>query len=189
MANNKKTKPVNWDKIKIEYITTPISQRKLAEKYGVPYATLRDRCKNEGWYEEKQNHHSKVVADTVDRIASQQTEQLAKECSIAEQFIELIEKSLQDTSNYDEITTYMGQVVKTGRVDTKAVVNAANAFTKFMDIKMICKGYKTVQEQDAHDIALRKLELEEKRLNSGDNADNTIEIVLSDEVKELFDES
>lgn len=60
-----KRKKVNWNKVKTEYITTDISQRKLADKHGIPYPTLRKRCRTEAWYEQKKAYCSKVVTKAV----------------------------------------------------------------------------------------------------------------------------
>lgn len=40
---------VDWAKIRNEYISTGISTRKLAEKYGVSANTLQARAKREKW--------------------------------------------------------------------------------------------------------------------------------------------
>lgn len=168
-----KKRTVNWEKIKIEYITTSISQRKLAEKYKVSFPTLRDRCKNEGWYAEKLQYRDKVVADAKDIIAKKDTDILVKEYDIACQFITLIEKSLNnDEFNFETLT------------DSTKVVNAAKALTSFMDIKRICKGHQTAKEKQAHDIAIRRLELEEKKADKENSIDKEIVVKLSNEVKE-----
>ena len=44
---------MSWRKIKAEYIAGGISQRKLAEKYGVSWATLRRRANLEKWNEKR----------------------------------------------------------------------------------------------------------------------------------------
>ncbi len=169
-----KKKTVNWEKIKIEYVTTNISQRDLAKKHKIPYATVRDRSKTEGWYVEKKQYRSKVVADAKNIIAKKNTDILVREYDIACQFVKLIEQSVK---NDDYITP-------DGLLNTKTVLQAAKALAAFMDIKRICKGHQTIQEQQAHDIALRKIELEEKKVNREDNSDNEIIVTLSDDVKE-----
>lgn len=55
---------VDWLAIKTEYINGGISYRKLAEKYGVPFPTLRDRAAREAWKEEKKEQRNKVVTNT-----------------------------------------------------------------------------------------------------------------------------
>lgn len=64
----KETKRTNnkydWAVIKTEYLTTPISIRKLATKYDIPYNTINSRSNKEKWASEKQSIQSKIEAET-----------------------------------------------------------------------------------------------------------------------------
>lgn len=60
---------VDWNAIKAEYIGGNISQRKLAEKYGVPYNTLKEHSIKGGWVEGRNKTHSKVIAKAQQRTA------------------------------------------------------------------------------------------------------------------------
>lgn len=173
-----KKKPVNWEKLKIEYVTGHISQRDLAAKYSVPYSTIRARSIKDKWVDEKRQYSSKVVADAKERLGKKETDILVKEYQIACGFVKLIEKSLSDEDNYAETAVSQGDVFKTGRVDTKALLNAANALQKFMDIKRVCKGHQTIQEIQQHELALKRLEIEEKRAQKDDNFDNELHISI-----------
>ena len=51
---------MNWRKIKAEYIAGGISQRKLAEKYGVTWGTLRRRANLEKWNTKRKNAEKKA---------------------------------------------------------------------------------------------------------------------------------
>ena len=59
---------VNWRKIKAEYIAGGISQRALAEKYGVPTGTLRKKAHLEKW-----NTKRKVTETKMEQKVSQKT--------------------------------------------------------------------------------------------------------------------
>lgn len=61
----------DWVKIKTEYVTTQISQRALAEKYKVSFATLRRRATREEWSKLKKEHEHKVSTNV-----TQKTEEL-----------------------------------------------------------------------------------------------------------------
>lgn len=51
---------MSWRKIKAEYIAGGISQRALAEKYGVPWGTLRKRANLEGWNAKRKSAEKKA---------------------------------------------------------------------------------------------------------------------------------
>lgn len=46
-------KRIDWAAIQAEYIGGNIGQRRLAEKHGIAFGTLRDKAKAEGWYQLK----------------------------------------------------------------------------------------------------------------------------------------
>ena len=65
--------PVDWKKIKSDYIAGGTSYRKLAEKYGVSFSTLKDIARKEKWTDlrEKAQHCFEIrqrCAQMVDKI-------------------------------------------------------------------------------------------------------------------------
>ena len=60
---------VSWRKIKAEYIAGGISQRKLAEKHGVPYGTLQKRARVEKWNGKRKNAEAKAVEKVTQKTA------------------------------------------------------------------------------------------------------------------------
>ena len=177
---------VNWKKIKTEYITTSISQRKIAEKYGVPFPTLRDRCVNEKWYEKKKAHRNKVVTNATSRIAEKQVDLLVNEFETACKFVDLIKDSLSKKSNYEEVMLdFESGIVKTGRIDTKAILNATNSLQRLIDIKRVCTDHQTINEKQRHEIELEKLALERKKAEKDGNSDKEIRIVIDSNSSEI----
>ena len=64
MAEKEKKKP-DWAKIKAEYVAYRTPYRKLAEKYGVSFSTLKERARRERWTEDaKATGKSENKADT-----------------------------------------------------------------------------------------------------------------------------
>ena len=55
----------DWVKIKTEYITTQISQRALAEKYGVTKSVLSKKAVGEGWAKQRQDYRDKSGAKAI----------------------------------------------------------------------------------------------------------------------------
>lgn len=78
--NNEKR--VDWNSIRAEYIAGGIGQRKLAEKHGVPYRTLRDHSESEGWVKDRDNTRRMAVAK-----ASQKTAESAASNAVTAQRI------------------------------------------------------------------------------------------------------
>lgn len=65
--NNEKR--VDWNVIRAEYVAGGISQRKLAEKYGVSYPTLRKQADSKGWVKEREAATRKAVEKASQDVA------------------------------------------------------------------------------------------------------------------------
>lgn len=59
----------DWNAIRAEYIGGGVSQRDLAEKYGVTYAAIRNRAEKDGWVELRDEAQRKSNAAATQRIA------------------------------------------------------------------------------------------------------------------------
>ena len=68
---------IDWNKIKTEYVTSNISCRKLAEKYGVSASTLMQKSAAEGWADQRKQYRSKTEAKTIEKIIERQSEEQA----------------------------------------------------------------------------------------------------------------
>ena len=60
---------VNWRKIKAEYIAGGISQRALAEKYGIPQITVERRAKLEKWTRQRKAAEEKAIEKVSEKTA------------------------------------------------------------------------------------------------------------------------
>ena len=68
---------MDWDAIKQEYISTNISQRELAEKYGVSVSSLGKKCASEGWSGLRKKFRKKVEKKTMEKISRKKACELA----------------------------------------------------------------------------------------------------------------
>ena len=62
-------KRIDWSAIKAEYIGGGISQRKIAEKYGVPYHVVRNKAENEDWIGLREKAQRKSDARITQKVA------------------------------------------------------------------------------------------------------------------------
>lgn len=66
---------IDYGPVKDEYITTEVSIRALAAKYGVSFGSLAERSRKEGWLQLRQAHGRSVAAKTYEGMAMQIAEQ------------------------------------------------------------------------------------------------------------------
>ena len=62
-------KAVSWRKLKAEYVAGGISQRKLAEKYGVPFGTLQRQARVKKWNAARKAAESKAIENVTQKTA------------------------------------------------------------------------------------------------------------------------
>lgn len=87
---------MDWLKIKTEYITTDISYRKLAEKYGINYSVLGARGRAEGWVEQRTQFQAKTHTKTVEKIAEKKARQAAKVGDLADKLLIKLEQAIEE---------------------------------------------------------------------------------------------
>ena len=59
----------DWNAIRAEYIGGGVSQRKLAEKYGVSFNTLKDKANAEGWADAREKAHNNATTKAQQAVA------------------------------------------------------------------------------------------------------------------------
>lgn len=162
-------KKPNWKKISTEYITGDISQRDLAKKHGVPFRTLQDRCRAEGWVAQKKEHRARAVSMACELIAQEQARDTAALITqSAEKLLEAANTAISQlqtpvTAWKCEEETGDGKITReyltldpgsTGAVDAKALRNIAGALKDIAQILNL-RPQLDQEEQEARIAALR----------------------------------
>lgn len=183
-------KKPNWKKIATEYITGDIGQRELAKKHGVPFRTLQDRCRAEGWVAQKKEHRAKSVSMACELIAREQARDTAALITqSAEKLLEAANTAISQlqtpvTAWKCEEETNNGKITReyltldpgnTGAVDAKALRNIAGALKDIAQILSL-RPQLDQQEQEARIAALRA----RAAADEGDKDDDgTIRLIMA----------
>ena len=94
---------MDWKRIKAEYIAGGTSYRKLAEKYGVSFNTLKTRAKEEQWYELRQQKDHKTTTKIVESLSDKDAEKAVDIIDVADKLLEKIEEVAGMISDPDSI--------------------------------------------------------------------------------------
>lgn len=129
---------VEWQKIKAEYISGNTSYRKLAEKHGISFNTLKDRAVAEQWYQLRQQNHNK----TTTRIVKANQDKDVKKA------VDIIDVA-------DKLLAKVAEVMDTMVVDTQSLKQLTSALKDLRDIKGI-KSEADMREQEARIEKLRR---------------------------------
>lgn len=85
-----------WEKIKTEYITSDISYRNLADKYGLAYGRLQKRGFDENWKASRAEYKENLLKKSIDLICDEQAERIARAIRIGDTMLDKVEESLKE---------------------------------------------------------------------------------------------
>lgn len=158
----------DWNTIKTEYVTTRISYRDIADKYGVPWRTIAHRGKVEKWPELRERNTDKVVTKMIAKEAKKQIDRYQKVLSVTDKLLEKIE---------DAINIIDGEGIN---VD-KAGVRALSAAIK--DIKEI-QSLKSDIDRREQEARIKKMEREAEEGNIADDESGRFGVLILPPIEE-----
>lgn len=150
---------MDWKAIRTEYITGDISYRKLAEKHGVSFSTLRHKAIEEQWYNQKAQNCNKIVTKSIEKIVEKESTKLAK---TDEKYYRILDKLFDKAEELVENTPVWQLTMLKDMATTMKYLKECKSIKSDVDIR----------EQEAR---IKKLEAEVQ----ADNKDTkvTVEIV------------
>lgn len=192
---------VDWQAMKIEYITTATSYRKLAEKYGVSRVQVGNVGKEEGWVELRRQHLAETLTKTLEADVDHRADRLTRILNATDKLLDKIEQAITelDIQIYKEVKKE--KVIEYNnerRPDkaTKEIIHEEETVTEvstiidragLMQIANALRGVKEVQmlkteldrqEQEARIANLRK------HADKDDSKNEDIQITFAEELEE-----
>jgi hypothetical protein len=192
---------VDWEKIRIEYITTDTSQSKLAKKYGLPKSTIAQRSLRESWVEKREQFKSKVETKTLAKTANSEANRLARLMETTAKAIDVAVRAFEDDMQFNRYLVERRVKYATADVDTDEEGNARlvaerqwteeQVFHKtdtkaLKDITGVLKdltglmrdfyNIPTPAQAEAQRIAAERLELDKRRADADDQTDTELTV-------------
>jgi transposase-like protein len=149
---------VDWKKIKAEYIAGGTSYRKLAQKHGVSFNTLKTRAIEEQWFDLRQQKDNKTTTKIVETLSAKDADKAVNIIDVADKLLEKI------------------VIIADSVCDADSIKKLTSALKDLKDIKGI-KSEADIREQEARIAKLQK------DVNE-DNKDNEIQIIIGSEAEE-----
>jgi hypothetical protein len=156
---------VDWTKLKAEYIKGGTSYRKLADKYKVPFGTLRKVAAKEGWRELRDKTRLKTDTKLTDAVSKEQTDRLVRIHKVADDLLKQIEFIVSDFKREDLI------------MDKQCLKQITGALKDIKDIQSL-KSPLDLEEQRARIDNLRRQSQKE------DTNTEPIRIIIDDGASE-----
>ena len=155
---------IDWKTIETEYVTTDISHRQLAEKYGICRSTISKKATDDKWSEKRNKHRDRTVSKAVSAVGTKQAERTAKLIGVSDLLLNKV-KSLLEAD--EELF-----------VDTSIMKDVSIILKNLKDIQMI-RSEADLREQEARIEKLRR----EAETDKGEQAPKLIVEGLPEEFK------
>ena len=131
---------VDWNKIRAEYIRTGLAYRKLAEKHGVSFNTLKNHAIAEKWYDLRLQKNQKTTTKTIEALSDKESEQAV---------------SIQTTA--DLVLKKTAEILATLPATSLESLKTAASTLKILKEVMDIKGDADTREQEARIKNLEKM--------------------------------
>lgn len=158
---------LNWEEIKLEYVTSDMSYRELSEKFGISFSTLSKTAVKEKWSRERNKHRKKVATKAQQKIETKKAKSLAKEMEIAEAISDILKAAVSSPEQFVELRDKSGNIQKYSMGEITA---ALEALSKLERSKRSLYGIISEKEKQTFDIARERLDIAKNRA-SGTGAD------------------
>lgn len=149
---------MDWKRIKAEYIAGGTSYRKLAEKYGVSFNTLKTRAKEEQWYQLRQQKEHKTTTKIVESLSDKD----------AEKAVDIIDVA-------DKLLGKISELMDAIPLDTQSMKHLTSALKDLKEIK----GFKSDADMREQEARIRNLE---KQAEADEKTDTTVTVKFEEDI-------
>ena len=185
----------NWNDIKTEYVTTKISTRALARKFGVSPSDVAKRCSREKWVEERSKFRDEVVSKAVQNQVIDRAEIVRQELLLLDKLDSLMDKILADplqfnrhlvTESKDGIVTTVEKVFD--KLDARSLKDVAQVLSITIRLRLQLSEVLTAKEQLDVDLMKTRMEVEKIKYDilkqkSESTAPPEIRVIMTDELR------
>lgn len=125
----KKLTESQWSDIRTKYVTSDLSYRQMANKYGIPFTTLKDRARKEKWFEQQTQFRRDVDTNKKKIALRAETERYKDVVDTAELGIQKIREKLADP----ELTVNGLRALMAALIDAKNAQDLKNKVEESKD--------------------------------------------------------
>lgn len=184
--------------MKTEYITTDISVRDLAAKYGVSASGVFKYSKRDGWKKQRVERVERCVAKAIQKSETKEVNRLARLMDATTKAIDVAMEAFEDDKQFNRYIVnrrekYMGgkdgkagDVIETewseeqifSKIDTKALKDLTGILKDLDGLMRQYYNLPTPAQAEAQRIAAERLELDKKKAQVDEDEDESGIIII-----------
>ena len=158
----------DWNLMMMDYVShQDLSLRKIAEKYGVRFTTVKDKAKADSWFATKQEHQKKVRTKAAAKVATKNANELAGLVTASDYIEKAILKAFNDPEYFKKhlVTQNLNEEQATLEIlNTKAMKDMMRVIKDVEDVKRSILDIKRSDAAERLAIERERLELEKERI-------------------------
>lgn len=165
----------DWEKIKADYISDPLSScKKIAEKYHVSDRLVREHCSKDGWVDAKKAVMAAASQKMVGKMATKKADKLARLADATDKMVDSLERALDDPDQFfryfvqetassggETVSAYVDKV--SPKLDTKALREATQALKAIEDLTRGLNNLRKADELNRERREAERLKLEREK--------------------------
>lgn len=179
----------DWNLMMMDYVShQDLSLRKIAEKYGVRFTTVKDKAKADSWFATKQEHQKEVRTKAAAKVVTKNANELAGLVTASDYIEKAILKAFSDPAYFNKhiVSENLNEKEATLEIlNTKAMKDMMRVIKDVEDVKRSILDIKRSDAAERLAIERERLELEKERiaLERERNALRSQNMGVGDEVK------
>ena len=170
MAKSKKDggQRYDWNLIMTDYVTNSDSSlRKIAEKYGIRFTTVKDKAKADSWFATKQEYQKEIRIKAAAKVVTKKANELAGLVTASDYIEKAILKAFNDPEYFNKhiVSDNLSEQQATLDIlNTKAMKDMMRVIKDVEDVKRSILDIKRSDVSERLAIERERLELEKERI-------------------------
>ncbi len=154
---------MDWEKIKLEYITTDVSYRELSDKYEVSLSSLSKTAVRDKWSKQREKHRKKIATKVQQKIVNKKVRELEKEIGIAEAISDILQAAVSHPGQFLK----MCEDGSGEKYSFERISEALDALSKLEKSKRSLYGILSEKEKAAIELSREKIDIAKSRIGVG----------------------
>lgn len=183
---------VDWEAVRLAYISSVKSYRQVAREMGVSYSKTREHGRAEDWPAQRVAFQREAAERAIAAGVDQEANRLEKVINAANAMANVIDGVFADemqfhrhlvSIKYDKDEETVERVFD--KVDSRAIKDLTGALKDMTLVLRNLYHLPTQAEIESQRIASERLELDKRKLDAETGADRSIKVVLADGWEEM----